>query len=56
MINFLTQNLGTIIVCGILLFIVYAIIAQQIKNKRNGKTSCGCGCSSCAMSDICHKK
>lgn len=56
MINFLTQNLATIIISGILLLIVYAIIAQQIKNKKNGKTSCGCGCGGCAMADVCHKK
>lgn len=56
MINFLTENLATIIISGILILICSAIIAQQIKNKKNGKTSCGCGCSGCAMSSICHKK
>ena len=55
MISFLTENLATIIISSILILIVYAIVAQQIKNKKNGKTSCGCGCSGCAMSSICHK-
>ena len=56
MISFLTENLATIIISSILILIVYAIVAQQIKNKKNGKTSCGCGCSGCAMSSICHNK
>jgi len=56
MISFLTENLATIVISGILILICYAIIAQQIKNKKNGKSSCGCGCSGCAMSSICHKK
>jgi len=55
MIEFLTQNLANILIIGILILIVCAIIAQQIKNKKSGKTSCGCGCSGCAMSSVCHK-
>lgn len=48
--------LGTIIVSAILIMIVGLIIYKQIKNKKEGKSSCSCGCSGCAMSEICHGK
>jgi hypothetical protein len=41
--------MGTIVVGGILLVVVVLIIRSLIKNKKNGKSSCGCdgGCGSC---------
>ena len=47
---------GTIIVASILIILVGLIIFRQIKNKKEGKSSCGCGCSGCAMSDVCNSK
>lgn len=47
---------GTIIVSAILIIIVSLIIYKQIKNKKEGKSSCSCGCSGCAMSEVCHGK
>lgn len=47
---------GTIFVSAILVVIVALIIYKQVKNKKEGKTSCSCGCSGCAMSSVCHKK
>ena len=52
----LTSNLGTIIVSLILAGIVAAIIANMIKKKKAGKSSCGCGCANCAMRGACHKQ
>ncbi len=43
---------------GVLLLLAAAvalIIYRMIKNKRQGKSTCSCGCSGCAMRDICHK-
>ena len=51
----LTSNLGTIIVSLILAGIVAAIIVNMIKKKKAGKSSCGCGCTNCAMKGACHK-
>lgn len=31
-------------------------IFSLIRDKKRGKTSCGCGCSNCAMNGECHKK
>ncbi|MBO5374364.1 MAG: FeoB-associated Cys-rich membrane protein [Clostridia bacterium] len=55
MLEFLANNIGTIAISILLLGVVAGIIIRLVKNKRQGKTSCGCGCSNCAMSDICHK-
>lgn len=52
--SWLSENLGTIAVGFLLAVIVIAIIRQQIHQKKAGKNSCGCGCSSCAMSGSCH--
>lgn len=55
MIDFIINNLGTIAISILLLGIVAGIIFKLVKNKKQGKSSCGCGCSNCAMSDVCHK-
>jgi len=56
MFDWIVNNIGTIIVCAILLSIVTAIIIYLYKNKKAGKNSCncGCGCNHCAMKDSCH--
>ncbi len=54
MLEFLSQNIGTIIVLLILLAVVAAIIAGQVKAKKQGRSSCGCGCKGCPNSGMCH--
>lgn len=54
MLSFITENLGTIIVCAVLIIVLAAVIAHLIQNKKKGKSSCGCGCAGCAMKDSCH--
>ncbi|XVG95545.1 FeoB-associated Cys-rich membrane protein [Eubacteriales bacterium KG127] len=56
MLDFLAQNGGDLIVGGILLIIVLSILLKIRKDKKTGKSSCGCGggCSGCGNSDICH--
>ena len=56
MITWLIENTATIIICAALIAVVAAIIIGMIKNKKNGKSSCGCGCSCCPMSSSCHTK
>lgn len=55
MLTWIWENIATIIICIALLLIVTGIIAGMIRDKRKGKSSCGCGCASCPMSDSCHK-
>ena len=54
MLAFLTQNAGTIVVLAVLIAVLTAIAVKFIRDKKNGKGLCSCGCSGCASKDICH--
>ena len=56
MLAWLSENIGTIVICALLVLIAAAILISLIKNKKKGRTSCGCGCSNCPMSSSCHRK
>ena len=49
-----TENLGTIVVSLVLIAIVALIVGKMIRDKKKGKSSCGCGCANCAMRGSCH--
>lgn len=55
MLSYLSENLANIIICGVLIAIVTAIVTAMVRNRRKGKSSCGCGCSHCSMGVNCHK-
>jgi hypothetical protein len=55
MLEFLFNNLATIIICLGLAGIVTAIIIKLIKDRKNGKSSYCCNCGSCPMNKECHK-
>ena len=55
MFTWIAQNLANIIIVLLLAAIVAGIIFKMIRDRQAGKTSCSCGCSSCAMSGQCHK-
>lgn len=44
---FIAENIGTAATGAVLLAVVAAIIRSMIKNKKEGKSSCGCGCEGC---------
>jgi hypothetical protein len=50
------DNAGTILVSLALIGLVAWIVAGLRKNKKQGKSSCGCNCGSCPMSGSCHKQ
>ena len=52
-INFLSENLGTIIVLAAVLALVTFLTIKLIKDKKAGKSGYSCGCSSCPMSGKC---
>ena len=39
--------MGTIIVGYVLAVIVGAIIVKMVRDKKSGKSACGCGCGGC---------
>lgn len=53
MIDFILNNLGNIIVIAIVLLVVFLAVWSLVKDKREGKSLCGCDCASCG---VCHCK
>ena len=54
MLAWLKDNISAIIICAALIAVIAAIIAGMVKNKKKGKSACGCGCADCPMSSSCH--
>lgn len=55
MLNWLANNIGSVIAVLALIGIIAAIIIKMVVDKKKGKSSCGCNCGCCAMKDSCHK-
>ncbi|MCI8801251.1 FeoB-associated Cys-rich membrane protein [Acetatifactor muris] len=54
MFDWIAENAATIIISVILIAVVAAIVTSMIRNKKKGKSSCGCGCANCPMGAACH--
>lgn len=54
MLLWIQENISTIIIAAVILAAAGLIIASMIRNKKKGKSSCGCGCENCAMRGSCH--
>lgn len=54
MLHWISANLGTIVIAGVLLAVIVLISIQLIRDKKKGKSSCGCNCAYCAMAGQCH--
>ena len=55
MFTWIADNIVTIAICAVLVAIVAAIIVSLIRDKKKGKSTCGCNCAHCAMHGSCHK-
>lgn len=47
-------SIGTWIVILILAAVIALVVWKLVKDKRNGKSSCGCNCGCCPNSQLCH--
>lgn len=54
MLDWISANIATVIICDVLIAVVAAIIVNMAGKKKKGKSSCGCGCSDCPMSGSCN--
>lgn len=54
MLEFLANNISTIVVGMIVLGIVILVIKSMYNDKKSGKSSCGGGCSGCPNACMCH--
>ena len=55
MLAFISDNIATVIICAVLIAVVAAIIVGMAKNRKKGKSSCGCGCAGCPMNGSCRR-
>lgn len=56
MLHWIGANLGSILICTVLIAIVSLILRYLIRQRKRGGSSCGCGCAHCAMHGSCHPK
>ena len=56
MLAWLAENLGTIVIALILFAVVTAVIVSMVRNRKKGKSSCGCDCAHCGCCGSCHKQ
>ncbi len=54
MLDFIVDNLGTILITVVLVTILAAIAVKLVRDKRKGKSSCGGNCAHCALGGSCH--
>lgn len=57
MLDFLFANWGTLLVGVLVLAAVLGVIIKMVRDKKQGKSSCSCGCggcSGCGGIHICH--
>ena len=52
--EWLAANIANIILSLILALAFGGIIFYLIRNKMQGKSTCGSGCGGCGMADVCH--
>ncbi len=56
MLSWIIENIATIVIGFLLLVMIAAVVRGIVRNKKRGKSSCGCGCSRCAMAEYCHSE
>ena len=52
--GWLGEHIGTIAVGAAVACMLAALAVKLIRDKKNGKSGCACGCGGCAMRDTCH--
>lgn len=56
MLQWLSANIGTILIGGALLAVVLLIVRYLLRQRKAGKSSCGAGCAHCAMHGQCRSQ
>ena len=54
MLQWISANAGTLVLCILLLAVVAWIVRSLLRQRKQGKSSCGCNCAHCAMYGSCH--
>ena len=56
MLQWISANIGTILISLVLLAVVTLIIRSMMRDKKQGKSSCCGNCAGCAACGSCHNK
>lgn len=56
MLNWLSVNIGTILVAIVIFSVISFVAVKVIRDRIKRKTVCGCGCSQCPLSKKCRGK
>ena len=56
MLQWIGENAGTIVGSLLLIALVAWIVIRMRKDRKQGKSSCGCNCGCCPMAGSCHKQ
>ena len=54
MLVWLQNNAGTIVIGALVAGLVAGLAWKLIRDKKQGKSSCSCGCEGCALREKCH--
>lgn len=49
------EYIATIITLAVLAIVVSVAVISLVRDKKKGRSSCGCSCSNCAMQGKCHE-
>lgn len=52
--DFIIENIATIIVALVVFAVIGFIVYKMRSDRKQGKSSCGCGCKDCANAAYCH--
>ncbi len=56
MIQWLSENLATILVALIVFAVLALAVAKLIRDKRRGRGGCSCGCGGCPHAGTCRRE
>ena len=56
MFHWIGENAGPIVGSLLLIALVAWIVIRMRKDRKQGKSSCGCNCGCCPMAGSCHKQ
>ncbi len=54
MLEWLIANWANILIIALVIAILTLAVISMIRDKKAGKSSCGCNCANCAMAGKCH--
>lgn len=54
MLSFMQANLPTLVVGAVVLAILALAVRKVVLDRKNHRSSCGCGCAGCPSSGSCH--